>query len=156
MAERDKLLAGMVVEVGYLWKEEADQGHDRALKRRPCLIVEAVAEPDGVRVGIVPLTHNPPTNRFTQEIPASYLKQAGLDGQGCSVVLNEMNRFKWPNGDPDFKLVVRGTLPSGYFGQLRDVVSAQSYGQRISIVDRDEIQRAIVEAYREQDMEHEP
>lgn len=156
MQNRDKPLTGMIVELGYLWKEEADQGHDRALKRRPCLIVEAVAERDGVRVGVVPLTHNPPTNRFTQEIPASYLKQAGLDGQGCSVVLNEVNRFKWPSADPELKLVVRGTLPSGYFTQLRDVVSSQSYGKKLDIVNRDEIQRSIVESYREEDMEREP
>lgn len=152
MAERDKLLVGMVVELGYLWKEEADQGHDRALKRRPCVIVEAVADRDGVRVGVVPITHNPPNDKYMTDVPSAYMKQAGLDGKSCSVVLNEMNRFKWPNAEPDCKMVVRGVLPSAYFkDKILDYVRTYYAGKSLAIVDRDEIQRRIVDDYREQE-----
>lgn len=146
MSARDQPRQGYVVDMGYLWREEQESGHDRSLKRRPCVIVHAHHDERCLTLGVVPITHSPPSAPHMQEIPSMYLKGAGLDA-GCSVVLNEMNQFTWPQVDPEFELTVRGVLPDGYFQTLLGTVRSYYAAKLIHIVDRDEMARQIVQEY---------
>jgi len=66
----------------FIWSDEKAAGADEASKDRPCAIV-LIMTPDErgqVRVGVVPITHSPPTDpEGGIEVPKAVRQQLGLD-----------------------------------------------------------------------------
>lgn len=139
---------GDVVGFSYLWSWEASSGHDRGLKRRPCLIVHAEGGPDTLRVRLVPISHRPITNMPSIEIPKAYLRLAGLDGLGCYVIPSEVNAVRWPSRARDFQLLPKGQLPSGFLLSVQRTLVKQTDVNKLVEVDRERLARDIVESYR--------
>lgn len=138
---------GSVVVFPYLWKAEADAGHEMG-KLRPCVVVGATRHGDTFRLSVVPITH---TVQFEAHlpIPANYAKDAGLDGHDNHVVTEEMNTFTWPSKDTTLTIWPVGSVPEGFYdkikGAMRDV---HALGQ-LDAIDRDALAREIVENWRE-------
>ena len=143
--------AGDVVGFSYLWSWEAAAGHDRGLKRRPCLIVQTKCEPDGARLRLVPISHRPITKMPSMEIPKGYLGDAGLDGLGCYVIPAEVNVVRWPSTARDVQLLPKGRLPSGFVASVQQALLHQDALNRLIEVDRERLARDIVESYRERE-----
>lgn len=143
--------SGQVVVYGYLWSWEAEAGHDRALKRRPCLIVSVEEAPSRLRVRLVPISHRPVTNRPSVEIPQIYLREAGLDGGGCYAIPSEVNVVPWPSRARDCALLPRGQLPGGFLREVQGALLETNERKELVEVDREKLAREIVEAYRGRD-----
>lgn len=140
--------SGQVVGFGYLWSWEAEAGHDRARKRRPCLIVNVEEAPSLLRVRLVPVSHRPVTNKPSIEIPKGYLAAAGLDGLGCYVIPSDVNTVAWPSRAWDHQLLPKGRVPDAFLRQVQGALLALNEEKRMSEVDREELGREIIEAYR--------
>lgn len=145
--------SGDVVGFSYLWSWEAEAGHDRGLKRRPCLIVQVEAQADGARVRLVPISHRPITKMPSIEIPKGYLREAGLDGLGCYVIPGEVNTAPWPSAARDFELLPKGRLPGGFLSTVQGVLLKQHEAGKLVEVDRGRLARDIVERYRAREWE---
>lgn len=143
--------SGQVVGFSYLWSWEAEAGHDRGLKRRPCLIVQVEAQGDRSRVRLVPISHRPITNMPSIEIPKAYLRDAGLDGLGCYVIPSEVNVVRWPSTARDFQLLPKGQMPGGFLGSVQATLLNLFEANRLLEVDREKLARDIVESYRERE-----
>lgn len=143
--------SGDVVGFSYLWSWEAEAGHDRGLKRRPCLIVQVEAEADGARVRLVPISHRPITKMPAIEIPKGYLRDAGLDGLGCYVIPGEVNTMRWPSTARDFQLLPKGRLPGGFLATVQEALLKQHDVSKLVEVDREQLARDIVQSYRERE-----
>jgi len=129
---------GLVIRYSYLWRSEHQQGREDGVKDRPCAIVVAVRQADG-RDGVlvVPITHSVPQDATgVMEIPAEIKQRLGLDGERSWVVLTESNIFHWPG--PDLRpiggsadgSIAYGTLPPGFFSELRQRFAELERGQR--------------------------
>lgn len=121
---------GLVINYSYLWARETDSGREEGQKNRPCAIILAsYADPTGIRVRVLPITHTPPEDPAEAiEIPGITKKRLGLDADRSWVILNEVNDFVWPGHDvrpigktgspyygplpPDFYLAIVGKLRS--------------------------------------------
>lgn len=133
---------GMILAYRYLWAAEYEAGHERGLKLRPCLVLGVEPILRGYRVTVVPITHYPQMDRYV-EVPTAYLRQAGLDGHGQYVVVAEANVFRWPSFDARGEL---GSIPEGFFKEVRQVV--QQEAKHLRSVDYEEMEREVVEGYR--------
>ena len=143
--------SGDVVAFGFLWSWEAERGHDRGLKRRPCLVLHTHEQESGLLVRLVPVSHRPVSKQPSIEIPKAYLHGAGLDGLGCFVIPSEVNSIAWPSRAYDRQLLPKGKLPGGFLETVqRGVVDCDRVNQ-LNEVDRERLSREIVEAYRGRD-----
>ena len=90
---------GLVVRHAFLWGHEKTAGKDEGSKDRPVVIV-FVTKSDGVqgvRVGVVPVTHTPPADtEGAIEMPDNVKRLLGLDKESQWIVLDQINRFVWP------------------------------------------------------------
>lgn len=135
-----------VIRYAYLWADEHEEGREEGIKDRPAAVAMAVKADDGiVRVAVLPITHTPPrTAADGLEIPRAIKKHLGLDDAPSWVVLTEINVFAWPGPDlrpipsSDPPTVLYGTLPSGFFRQLRDSFVASARARKVRKVPRTE------------------
>lgn len=145
--------SGDVVGFSYLWSWEAEAGHDRGLKRRPCVIVRAEPQTYGLLLRLVPISHRPITNMPSIEIPSGYLQDAGLDGLGCYVIPGEVNTAPWPTSARDFQLLPKGRVPGGFLATVQQALVKQNETGKLVEVDRERLARDIVESYRARDVD---
>ena len=140
-----------MVAFGFLWSWEALEGHDRGLKRRPCLVLHVQEMDLGLSVQLVPISHRPVTKQPSLEIPKAYLRGAGLDGLGCFVIPSEVNSISWPSRAYDRQLLPKGRVPSGFLGTVQRQTLECSQRNVLNEVDREGISREILEAFRGRD-----
>lgn len=137
---------GLVVRYAYLWHREAVAGREEGVKDRPCAIVVATPDEDGeTRVTVVPVTHSPPgADTEAIELPQTVKARLGLDGERSWVVLDEVNRFRWPG--PDLRMVggrdpatsAYSFLPPDFFAVLQERMIARYRRGRLRAVRRTE------------------
>jgi hypothetical protein len=137
---------GLVIGYAYLWWDEARRGRQEGIKDRPCVVVLAVQQTNGVHiVTVAPISHIPPRDpREGIELPAETKRRLGLDDQKSWVIANELNRFPWPG--PDLRPVSRsrptafayGALPRKLMLQVIQRLSEQHQANRIRTVKRDQ------------------
>ena len=112
---------GLVICYSFLWRDEADRGHEEGRKDRPAAVVAVLA--DG-RTFVLPITHAPPRiGTEAIEIPAAAKRVAGLDDEPAWIVLDQFNSFTWPGHDlhPAHRGTddpVYGRLPRGFMKQV--------------------------------------
>lgn len=139
-------LPGLVIQYGYLWRDQARRGLEEGIKDRPCVVVLSVGEVQGDRVVIVaPITHIAPKNsKDGVAVPAATKLRLGLDDAQSWIVSTEVNRFVWPG--PDLRPVARGkagTFAYGYIpGALLQALRKQIVAHgRIAMTNRDRPER---------------
>ena len=87
-------------------------------------VYSAAFSPDGATiVTVLPITHNAPSDATAGvEIPAPVKRHLGLDDQRSWVMVNEGNRFQWPEYDltmiPNSGRYDYGFLPPRFFNQI--------------------------------------
>ncbi len=138
--------AGLVIRYSYLWRREALAGREEGAKDRPCAVVVAHRDEDGLtRVYALPITHAPPMDTLSAvEIPEPVKKRLGLDGERSWVVVSEANVFAWPG--PDLRAArgkgperaVYGFLPPAFFRVVRDGFLAAHRAEKSRLVKRTE------------------
>jgi hypothetical protein len=120
---------GLVLHYSYLWHDQHRRGLEEGAKNRPCVVVLAVTSEEGETVvTVVPVTHAPPrTPGEGVEIPAATKTRLGLDEGRSWIIVNEINRFRWPGVDllpvPGRGSYDYGVLPPGLFRQVRDGIA---------------------------------
>ena len=89
MTQRDELKTGTVLRYSFLWSREHQRGEEEGRKPRPV----AVAFNIGSKIGLVPITTQPPASGEAGiEIPEAEKSRAGLDiGLRLWVIPDEMN-----------------------------------------------------------------
>lgn len=110
---------GLVIRYAYLWRREALEGREEAVKDRPCAILLVVKQDDDPSplVWVLPVTHAHPFDLTAAvEIPQITKRRLGLDGERSWVILSEANEFRWPG--PDLRPAVRGEPSSIVYGML--------------------------------------
>jgi len=81
---------GLVIRYVYLWKREAEAGHDEGSKDRPCAVVLAFEDKTRRRVLVLPITHSmPQPPQVGIEIPQSLGKRLALDAARSWVIVSE-------------------------------------------------------------------
>lgn len=91
---------GLVIRYSYLWLSEADAGREEGVKDRPCAIVVVVHDRGArKRVLALPITHSPPHDGNSLEMPPETKRRLGLDERPSWIVLTEWNDFLWPGPD---------------------------------------------------------
>lgn len=104
---------GLVIRYNFLWGREASDRHQNARKSRPCAIVTSVRQAgDKIIVTVAPITHSPPIDSTTIEIPLPAKRLLGLDEERSWIVVNELNSFIWPG--PDLEPIERGSKVLSY------------------------------------------
>lgn len=103
--------AGMLINYSYLWGREAALGQEEGVKDRPCAVVIAKRDRDGMlNLRVLPVTHRPPLlSDEAVEIPAPIKARLRLDDARSWIVLSELNEFPWPG--PDVRPLGRGGTP---------------------------------------------
>jgi hypothetical protein len=138
---------GLVIRYAYLWRREALAGQEEGAKDRPCAVVLAHHDDNGItRVYALPITHSPPGADRDQaiEIPAPVKARLGLDGERSWVVVDEANVFAWPGPDLRFlpgkgpESAVYGFLPPAFFRVVRDRFIAADRDRKSRLVARTE------------------
>ena len=137
---------GLVIRYSYLWTREARAGREEGVKDRPCAIVLAVAaEPNRMRVIVLPITHTAPQPPDAGiELPPETKARLGLDGERSWIMLDEGNDFIWPG--PDLRplagqgpeSVAYGFLPPRLFQALRERFLARVRAKQAGMVQRTE------------------
>jgi hypothetical protein len=137
---------GLVIRYAYLWHREALAGQEEGVKDRPCAVVVAFQDEDGLtRVYALPITHSPPApGEDAIEIPAVVKARLRLDGERSWISVSEANVFNWPG--PDLRLLpgegpasaVYGFLPPGFFRVVRDRFLAADREKKAVLVPRTE------------------
>jgi hypothetical protein len=91
---------GLVIRYAFLWSDEARRGAEEAAKDRPCAIVVAMWRAAGdLDVIVAPVTHAPPSEDDSVEIPIIVARKLGLDAGPHWIRIDELNRFAWPGYD---------------------------------------------------------
>ena len=92
---------GLVLHYEFLWSHEHAAGAEDGEKRRPAVIISAIAnELKQVRVIVAPITHRQPTDPSTAiQIPPRVKTHLGLDSEPSWIILTELNEFLWPGFD---------------------------------------------------------
>lgn len=109
---------GQLIRYSFLWKREADAGHEEGSKDRPCAIIVAIAR-EGHRplVRVLPVTHSVPSDPASAlEIPPATKLRLGLDSERSWIILDEANDFTWPG--PDLRPARNGELDTIIYGKL--------------------------------------
>lgn len=109
---------GLVIRYSYLWLTEHQRGQEEGVKDRPCAVILASTDHEGVQtVTVLPITHTPPSNpALAIEIPHPTKRRLGLDEERSWIILSEANRFVWPG--PDLRLTQPGDMSSVAYGLL--------------------------------------
>ena len=136
---------GLVVRHAFLWSHEKSAGTNEAAKDRPCVIVLLLASDESkqVRVGVVPITHTPPTDSNGGiEVPKAVRRNLGLDDAPQWVIFDELNRFVWPGYDlrpvPGHAgSYAYGMLPQDLYDTIVLGVLARNRANKLSLLDRD-------------------
>jgi PemK-like, MazF-like toxin of type II toxin-antitoxin system len=136
----------LVINYGYLWLAEYQQGREEGVKDRPCAVVLAVKnDKDETVVTVVPVTHVAPANsEDAVEIPTMTKQRLRLDADRSWIVVTEINRFVWPGAD--VRPVSRaeperfdyGFLPPSLFRQVKERLGARAAARRLQSVQRTE------------------
>lgn len=93
-------IVGLVINYGYLWLHEQDQGQVEARKSRPAAVIVAVERQTGVFVMVLGITHTPPANPAEGlELPTSAKRRLGLDDSRSWIIVSQANAFTWPGDD---------------------------------------------------------
>jgi hypothetical protein len=137
---------GLVIRYSYLWADEYKRGQEEGAKDRPCAIVMARIDRVGERIVLVlPVTHTPPGDpAFAIEIPQATKRRLRLDDARSWVILNEVNRLRWPGPDlrpatpGDVASVAYGQLPYALFEEIRLKFMATVRAARAGVVPRSE------------------
>jgi hypothetical protein len=130
-----------VIRYAYLWDREAQAGREEGVKDRPCAVVLARQQEDGIRVYVLPITHSAPAASAI-EIPAVVKARLGLDAQRSWIVVSEMNVFMWPGPDLRFvagqgpETVAYGFLPPRFFRAVRERFLTELRSRQLSTVRR--------------------
>jgi len=111
-------LPGLVIRYSYLWRREAEAGHDEGVKDRRCAIVVAVKTEAGETiVYALPVTHTAPrVADDALELPQATRARLGLDSERSWIVMTEANIFAWPG--PDLRFVQGQGPESIAYGML--------------------------------------
>jgi hypothetical protein len=137
---------GLVIRYAYLWRREARAGQEEGTKDRPCAVVLAHKDEEGVkRVYVLPVTHSQPDdNTEAVAIPASVKQRLRLDEEHSWIVVSEANVFTWPG--PDLRFVpgkrppspAYGFLPPKLFRVVRDRFIERARRRQAGLVHRSE------------------
>jgi hypothetical protein len=135
-----KPVLGLVVHYSYLWHDEKQRGLEEGVKDRPCVIVSAVVAIEGDTVIIVaPITHRPPPSaNQAVELPITTKRRLGMDDQRSWIVVDDLNRFRWPG--PDLRPVSGrgagvydyGFLPPRLFQTVKQAIADAAHQKRVS------------------------
>ena len=98
----------------------------------------------GCLLTVVPFTHEPQYHQSYLEMPKGFLQLAGLDGHGQYVVTNEVNLFRWAEGNAPH---VIGHVPAGFFEQVQ--ADLMKLGKEVRKVDHLAMAEDIVRRYRD-------
>jgi hypothetical protein len=135
---------GLVVRHAFLWGHEKTAGKDAGSKDRPVVIILITnsVELQGIRVGVVPVTHTPPADiDGAIKVPDKVKRQLGLDMEPQWIVLDQINRFVWPGYDlrkvPRTAADSYGMLPEALFDKILAGLLARHKARKILIMDRD-------------------
>ena len=136
---------GLVVSYAYLWRHEHNQGLEEGRKNRPCVIVLAVAKPEGdvVRVTVAAVTHTPPhADAIALEMPLKVKMSLGLDDERSWIVLDEVNQFDWPGFDLRSvpgrgNSYAHGFIPPNLYDEVKATLLEASAKRKVKIVPRD-------------------
>lgn len=95
---------GLVLRYAFLWSHEAASSRQERTKDRPCAVVLVRrSETDGAAIiSVVPITHAAPRDPHSQThvpLTAAECQAIGLDTDPHWVVIDEINRFRWPGFD---------------------------------------------------------
>lgn len=135
---------GLVIRYGFLWSDEARAGAEEAAKDRPCAIVVATSrsEAGDITVIVAPITHAPPEDDDSVEIPAAAARTLGLDRERHWIRVDELNRFAWPGYD--LRTIpgrpgeyAYGLLPKGLYEALRKAILARQTRMSPRVTGRD-------------------
>lgn len=85
-----------MIRYDYLWREEAAEGAVEGRKERPCAIVIAHTDTNGVpRALLVPITHSQPEKGNGILLPPKVKRYLGLDDLPSWIITNEVNDVEW-------------------------------------------------------------
>lgn len=137
---------GLVIRYSFLWSDEAEAGADEAAKDRPCAIVVATPRTAGGEIAVIvaPVTHTPPIDDDSIEIPATATaaRALGLDGERHWIRIDELNRFAWPGYD--LRTIpgrpgeyAYGLLPEPLYQALRQAILQRQRRMRPKVQGRD-------------------
>lgn len=137
---------GQVIRYAYLWRNEAEQGQEEGLKRRPVVIVVLFHDANGAtRVVVAPITHSPPSDpRDALSIPSATARRIGLDDDPHWVVFTDLNAFVWPGPDlrplpgQGVESVVIGIMPVKFMATLTERLQAALKSRRARMTTRGE------------------
>ena len=137
---------GLVIRYSYLWRREHLRGQEEGVKDRPCAVLLALTDEDGMqKVIVLPVTHTPPKDpAHAVEIPAATKRRLGLDDERSWIILTESNRFTWPGPDlrpaivGDQTSVACGLLPRALFEDVREKWLALFVARGAHVVSRTE------------------
>ncbi|WP_043643063.1 type II toxin-antitoxin system PemK/MazF family toxin [Caenispirillum salinarum] len=136
---------GLVICYEFLWSHEHEDGATQGEKRRPCVIVLAIAErAGGTQVTVAPVTHRQPdAAAHGVEIPRRVKDHLGLDQQRSWIIATDLNEFLWP-GDHMFPIpggrldqFDYGTIPQKLLSQVVERIDALA-GAALHRIPRDE------------------
>lgn len=137
---------GLVIRYAFLWAREARRGALEAEKERPCAIVVAARNQQGmIRTIVAPVTHSPPLKDEADaslEIPPDVCRRLGFDGGRHWVRLDELNRFIWPGYDlrPRADEPGRwdyGMLPGAFYARMKARILQLDRERKNRVVTRD-------------------
>lgn len=137
---------GLVIRYAYLWRDENRRGIEEGEKDRPCVIVNVFEDRAGdIIVRVAPLSRTPPHDPSSViEVPHRVKHHLGLKDDPQWIIINETNRFTWP--EPDLRRIpypktdqdfAYGLLPGTLFRQVRDMFVERARGRQDHPVDRD-------------------
>ncbi len=141
---------GLVIRYDFLWQNEYQRGRIEGQKERPCAIVIAAPEQNGVveRVIVAPITHAKPLDGVQAiEIPQKVKRHLGLDAERSWIIIDDLNRVRWD--DPGIVPVSRskweyGALPHALVCQVQDQVRSQAKARKVTLLDREKIENRRV------------
>ncbi|MBT3329862.1 MAG: growth inhibitor PemK [Rhodospirillaceae bacterium] len=138
---------GLVIRYDFLWKNEADQGHDGSVKDRPCAVVLVTRRHVGGQrqVMVCPITHTLPHDLSSAiEISERVSRHLGLDDGRSWIRTHEVNTFVWEQGRLPYGITPAkrdnwffGILPPSLHARMRDQVIALSGHKSLQVVRRD-------------------
>lgn len=136
---------GLVIPYAYLWRHEHSRGQEEGRKIRPAVIVLAVKATEGGKplVTVAPITHTPPAKTGDAvELPPRVKQALGLDEDRSWIVLDEVNRFTWP--DYDIRPVpgsgdrfVYGFIPPRLYDDVVRRILGLAADRRVAEISRD-------------------
>lgn len=141
---------GMVINYGYLWARQVNEGLTHGEKFRPSLILAVKQEDDRKMVYVSPVTHTPPF--YPEEsliIPMEERTRLGFDTHHAYeagekpldlatpktswLMLSEVNKFEWPG--TEIRSVPRRTEKRQFYGFISGKFLAAAQNKLRDMVD---------------------